>query len=650
MAYFGNEPSKQAIKIGDNTILSSNIADGVIINADIKSDAAIAMSKTALVAGTGITLATNTLNVDAAQTQITSVGTLTSLTTGAITQNAGTLTIKNASGDSNGLKIYQDTSDASKIYNHYNGTLQLGVGSTTAITIDSSENTTFAGTVILGDLDIIPTSSNVSVIKHDSGSGSLTLQGDQVNIKNRAADETGLSYNDGGGVTFPNNVIIGGENATPEVELFYNHSNGNDYKAYLQLVGNDLEIRSSSGTMEFYTGAVDGTSSTERMRILSTGQVGIGTTSAATATNVLLTVGDTSLGYAGMEIRAGTNGESWRLYSSYDGSNNAIFGLYRVADASYKFQVGENGNATFAGGTTTFPVGGIIRFGERGNITHDSTSYNMSFNTNSVSNAVVVTGTGMLQAKRGFTAGQALDIEGDTFGRTNSSNIALGIRQDGAGDLLVLQQSSNNVFTLDGEGRTYLYAHSNARTSLNVVASGSGQAPNDAKVYVEKNSSADWSFLALAGADDYGYKAKGVGSYAILVENQSSNANVFRVEYDGDILAANTSIASISDRRLKKEITNASSQWDDIKALNFVNYKWKKSTGMDDSIKYLGLIADEVESVSPNLIKIDAQSKEDIEAGVEDPEYKTVKYSIVWMKAVKALQEAMERIEKLENA
>ena len=38
MAYFGNEPSKQAIKIGDNTVLSSNIADGVIINADIKSD------------------------------------------------------------------------------------------------------------------------------------------------------------------------------------------------------------------------------------------------------------------------------------------------------------------------------------------------------------------------------------------------------------------------------------------------------------------------------------------------------------------------------------------------------------------------------------------------------------------------------------
>ncbi len=68
----------------------------------------------------------------------------------AITQGSGVLTIKNATGDGNGLRIFQDSSDASKIYNHYNGTLQLGVGNTTALTIDSSENTTFAGTITVG--------------------------------------------------------------------------------------------------------------------------------------------------------------------------------------------------------------------------------------------------------------------------------------------------------------------------------------------------------------------------------------------------------------------------------------------------------------------------------------------------------------------
>ena len=270
--------------IADNAITDAKVADNITAGtaatlATARNINGVSFNLSSAITGTAAagTLTGATLASGVTASSLTSVGTLTALTTGAITQNAGTFTIKNASSDSNGLKIYQDSGDASKIYNHYNGKLQLGVGSTTALTIDSSENSTFAGTVILGDLDIIPTSSNVSVIKHDSGSGSLTLQGDQVNIKNRAADETGLSYNDGGGVTFPNNVIIGGENATPEVELFYNHSNGSDYKAYLQLAGNDLEVRSSSGTMEFYTGAVDGTSSTERMRITAGGYVGIQT-------------------------------------------------------------------------------------------------------------------------------------------------------------------------------------------------------------------------------------------------------------------------------------------------------------------------------------------------------------------------------------
>ena len=76
MAYYGFKPAEQAIQVGDNTIVSADIVDGVIVNADINASAAIALSKTQLVAGTGITLATNTLNVDAAQTQITSVGTI----------------------------------------------------------------------------------------------------------------------------------------------------------------------------------------------------------------------------------------------------------------------------------------------------------------------------------------------------------------------------------------------------------------------------------------------------------------------------------------------------------------------------------------------------------------------------------------------
>ena len=52
---------------GDATMTNAGvvaIASGVIVNADVNASAAIAISKTALVAGTNISLSTNTLNVD----------------------------------------------------------------------------------------------------------------------------------------------------------------------------------------------------------------------------------------------------------------------------------------------------------------------------------------------------------------------------------------------------------------------------------------------------------------------------------------------------------------------------------------------------------------------------------------------------------
>ena len=64
---------------GDVTIADTGVAAigfGVIVNDDINASAAISVSKTALVDGTGLTLTGNTLSVDASQTQITAVGTI----------------------------------------------------------------------------------------------------------------------------------------------------------------------------------------------------------------------------------------------------------------------------------------------------------------------------------------------------------------------------------------------------------------------------------------------------------------------------------------------------------------------------------------------------------------------------------------------
>jgi hypothetical protein len=53
-----------------------SIASGVIVNDDINASAAIAVSKTALSAGTGLTLSTNSLATDASQGHVTTVGTI----------------------------------------------------------------------------------------------------------------------------------------------------------------------------------------------------------------------------------------------------------------------------------------------------------------------------------------------------------------------------------------------------------------------------------------------------------------------------------------------------------------------------------------------------------------------------------------------
>ena len=56
---------------------------------------------------------------------------------------------------------------------------------------------------------------------------------------------------------------------TPTFKL----NDGGQYQAYLKLGGNDLEIRGSSGAMEFYTGSADGESSTHQMTIDSIGRI-----------------------------------------------------------------------------------------------------------------------------------------------------------------------------------------------------------------------------------------------------------------------------------------------------------------------------------------------------------------------------------------
>jgi hypothetical protein len=130
------------------------------------------------------------------------------------------------------------------------------------------------------------------------------------------------------------------------------------------------------------------------------------------------------------------------------------------------------------------------------------------------------------------------------------------------------------------------------------------------------------------------------------VLNVFGNAGEFRVRGDGDCENTNNSYAGLSDIKLKENVVDANSQWSDLKALQVRSYNFKAETGYNTHTQ-IGLIAQEVELVSPGLVSESPdRDEEDNDLGTTT---KSVNYSVLYMKAVKALQEAMERIEVLEQ-
>ena len=76
------------------------------------------------------------------------------------------------------------------------------------------------------------------------------------------------------------------------------------------------------------------------------------------------------------------------------------------------------------------------------------------------------------------------------------------------------------------------------------------------------------------------------------------------------------------------------------------NFNFKSTTGLPTH-KQLGLVAQEAEAVCPGIVKTQPdRGQENEDLGTET---KSIKYSVLYMKAVKALQEAQTRIETLET-
>jgi len=267
-------------------------------------------------------------------------------------------------------------------------------------------------------------------------------------------------------------------------------------------------------------------------------------------------------------------------------------------------------------------------FGKRSLYSNTSGSKNLALgksagynNTEGTSNTFV----GAPKSSTGYGSGY--------FMTTGSNNTILGAYNGNQGGLDI-RTSDNNIVLSDGDGNPRLF-YKTATVNWNLVVPA---ASNNALIVHNTGGSSPYGILI-----DNDLDANNSSNWFINATGDTTSR--FKVYTNGNVVNTNNSYGSISDVKLKENIIDSSSQWDDIKALTVRKYSMKADNL--DAPNMIGVIAQEVEAAGMGGLVFETP-----DATPDNPDAegttKQVNYSILYMKAVKALQEAMDRIETLE--
>jgi prepilin-type processing-associated H-X9-DG protein len=129
-----------------------------------------------------------------------------------------------------------------------------------------------------------------------------------------------------------------------------------------------------------------------------------------------------------------------------------------------------------------------------------------------------------------------------------------------------------------------------------------------------------------------------VSSSTYHLRDTTNNTWKFYVTNAGVINATSTSITSLSDERLKKNIVDLETGLEEVMSLKPRRFDWKKGEG-SNAKNVAGFIAQEVETVLPDLI--DDFMHDDLD------DAKSVKMGDMIPTLVKAIQEQQEQIDEL---
>jgi hypothetical protein len=127
----------------------------------------------------------------------------------------------------------------------------------------------------------------------------------------------------------------------------------------------------------------------------------------------------------------------------------------------------------------------------------------------------------------------------------------------------------------------------------------------------------------------------------------TTNADRVYLYGNGNIVNTNNSYGALSDEKLKENIVDSGSQWEDIKAVKVRKFSLKEDNL--DAPNKIGVIAQELEASNMGGLVYESPDRDE-DHNILETSTKQVHYSILYMKAIKALQEAMAKIETQETS
>ena len=345
----------------------------------------------------------------------------------------------------------------------------------------------------------------------------------------------------------------------------------------------------------------------ERLRINSDGEVGIGENNPTRRLHVasdddLTTFTGGSYGTFAIENSQWDNGDYTAMDFLYNGSAKAVSRIaskITSSGASLHFGVSNN----YSTGITHEAM--VIDY--TGNLLINSTSNNGASNAGQ---------TPVLYAN-GYCNFGGLRVKGGDDGNT--------IYKDG-GDLCIVTASAHNIilkanggtsFTINSSGNMLVNTssshaakhaiHSGSTVGCAEFASALGGAGAACQVNVRVNTSASQGLYIRQGGSSQtiaggNHAARFWNSENARMQFGVNNTERFRIESNGDLKATDTSIGSLSDSRLKKNIVDFTYDLTKFKQFKPRTFDWINPELHTDKTGIRGFVAQEIETVDSVLV------------------------------------------------